>query len=266
VTFLPVPAGRFVMGSDRHYPEERPAHDAEVAAFLLARAPVTNAEFAAFVRATDYVTVAERAPDPALYPGVPPERLVPGSAVFAPPSHPVDLADTLQWWAYVPGASWRDHAHRTEHPVVHVALADAEAYAAWAGARLPSEVEWERAAAGATVEHANVWEGEFPWRSTRPGGAGTTPVGTYAPNPLGLVDMVGNVWEWTATAWGAHLAPPPAPCCAPGDPAAPAIALRVAKGGSYLCAASYCARYRPAARMAMAEDSGASNLGFRVAR
>lgn len=272
MTFVEVDGGRFVMGSDAHYPEERPAHDVEVDGFALSVAPVTNAEFAAFVGATGYVTGAERQPDPALYPGVPAERLVPGSAVFVPPPHPVDLADTMQWWAYVPGASWKapegpgsDVSGRADHPVVHVALADAESYASWSGLRLPSEVEWERAAAGASADAANVWEGEFPWRSTRAGGAGTTAVGSYAPNRFGLVDMVGNVWEWTATPWAAHLAPP-SPCCGASDPAAPAIARNVAKGGSFLCAPSYCARYRPAARMAMAVDSGASNLGFRCAR
>ena len=266
MALVEVPGGRFVMGSDRHYPEERPAHEVDVAGFSLMAAPVTNDEFAAFVTATGYVTLAERPPDPARYPGVPAERLVPGSAVFTPPEHPVDLADTLQWWAYVPGASWRDHAGKGDHPVVHVALADAEAYAAWVGMRLPTEVEWERAAADASVESANVWEGEFPWRSTRPGGGGTTAVGTYAANPFGLLDMVGNVWEWTATPWAAHLAPPSSPCCGATDPAAPSIPLHVAKGGSFLCAPEYCARYRPAARMAMAVDSGASNLGFRCAR
>lgn len=243
-----VPAGTFVMGSDHDYPEERPAQTTSVGAFSIAEAPTTVAQFAAFVEATGWVTLAEQ----------PPEGFAAaaGSAVFRPTAGPVDLADPLQWWTWVDGACWQrpDGVQDAlpEHPVVQVARVDALAYCAWAGVRLPTEVEWEWAAQGSVV--GNVWEGEFPWS----GGFGTTAVGAYDPNPLGLVDCLGNVWELTFDDWThSHEAT----CCAP-----PSVgALGLAKGGSYLCAPSYCRRYRPAARMAMALDSPACHLGFRVA-
>ncbi|MGB8649020.1 MAG: SUMF1/EgtB/PvdO family nonheme iron enzyme [Mycobacteriales bacterium] len=246
------------MGSDRYYPEERPAHEVHVSAFAIAEAPVTVAQFAAFVDATGHVTTAELPP-----PGF---DVPAGSAVFTPPAGPVDLADPSAWWSWVPGACWR---HPTgpgseaapDHPVVQVSYGDARAYCAWAGVTLPTEAQWERAAQGAHCGEANVWHGAFPWQA---GGLGTTsPVGTWAPNPLGLVDAVGNVWEWTSDPWSHDHTPR---CCAPAeDPLAPGVALRVAKGGSFLCSEDYCARYRPAARMAMAEDSPSCHLGFRVA-
>ena len=247
-----VPAGSFTMGSDRHYPEERPAHPVGVEAFEIAEAPVTVAQFAAFVDATGHVTAAERDGS---------------AAVFTPPAHPVDLADPLQWWSLVAGAQWRHPAGPgsaavPDHPVVQVALGDALAYCAWAGVRLPTEAEWERAAQGATREEANVWHGAFPWDAR--GLATTSPVGSWAPNPLGLVDAVGNVWEWTTTAWTRDHQP--GCCSAPAtDPLSPGVALQVAKGGSFLCSEDYCARYRPQARMAMAVDSPSCHLGFRVA-
>lgn len=240
-----IDGGSFTMGSDHDYPEERPAFAATVEGFEIAEAPVTVAQFALFVAETGHVTSAEVAP--AGY------DALPGSAVFVPSTGPVDLSDTRAWWSWGAGVSWRDGA--PDHPVVHVSLDDALAYCTWAGVRLPTETEWEWAAQGSV--RGNTWQGAFPYDCQ---GLGTTsPVGSYAPNPWGLVDALGNVWEWTATPWtSSHQAT----CCAP-----PADGSRqVAKGGSFLCAPDYCARYRPAARMAMAVDSTTCHLGFRVAR
>lgn len=345
-----VPGGRAVVGSDEHYPEERPARVVEVAAFRIDATPVTNRAFAAFVAATGWVTVAERAA-PA------------GSAVFAMTAGPVDLHDPGQWWRFAPGASWRAPlgpgstlAGRDDHPVVHVALADAAAYAAWCGKRLPTETEWEVAARGGLPGApyawgdellpggrllANFWTGAFPWYFARGGAPGTTAVGSFPPNGYGAADMIGNVWEWTTSPFaadgGATAAADgdAAPRCACGDAAvraataasevggdpstiAPSAADRHAspiaasptgshsspsaasppgshsspsaasprghaasraatpftaapsalialKGGSYLCAAEYCARYRPAARIGLTPDSTTAHVGFRCA-
>ena len=240
-----IDGGTFSMGSDAHYPEERPAHLVTVERFEIAEAPVTVAQFALFVADTGHVTSAE----------LPPlgYDAGPGSAVFVPATGPVDLSDTRVWWAWSEGACWRDGA--LDHPVVHVSLADALTYCGWAGVRLPSEMEWEWAAQGSV--QGNTWKGAFPYDCL---GLGTTsPVGSYAPNPWGLVDALGNVWEWTSTPWtSSHVVS----CCAPPSDGE----RQVAKGGSFLCAPDYCARYRPQARMAMAVDSTTSHLGFRVAR
>ncbi len=298
---VPLPGGRFRMGSDRHYPEEAPAHEAVVGPFRIDRTLVTNRRFAAFVMATSYLTVAEIAPDPADYPGAPSELLVPGSLVFTPTAGPVRLDDWNQWWRWVPGADWR---HPTgpdssldglwDHPVVQVAAADAEAYAAWAGRRLPTEAEWEYAARGgggdsefawgADLEPggrhmANVWQGAFPHgNSAADGFVRTSPVGHYPANGFGLLDMIGNVWEWTAD-WYADRHSIAADGCCGGhggpkiraeeshDPAMPDIPIprRVLKGGSHLCSPLYCRRYRPAARHPQAVDSATSHIGFRCA-
>jgi len=258
--------GRFRVGSDEHYPEERPARDVVVAAFRIDRDPVSNRAFAAFVAATGHRTAAERAAPP-------------GSAVFVMTDAPVDLRDPARWWRFVAGASWRapegagSHVEdRAEHPVVHVARADAEAYAAWRGVRLPTEAEWEVAARGgldaATYAWgddlapggrlmANVWTGAFPWYFARPGAPGTTAIGSFPPNRYGLADMIGNAWEWTASPFDGH-----AERHCHGDGSGALVAL---KGGSYLCAAEYCARYRPAARIGLTPDSTAANVGFRCA-
>lgn len=291
-----LPGGRFRMGSDHHYPEEAPAHEAEVASFWIDRTPVTNRQFQAFVEATGYTTVAEVAPRAEDYPGARPELLQPGSAVFTPTAGPVRLDDWSQWWRWTPGADWR---HPTgpessldglmDHPVVHVALADAEAYAAWAGTELPTEAEWEYAAWAGMWRHefawgdelepggrhmANLWQGPFPHaNSAADGWVRTSPVGSFPANGFGLVDMIGNVWEWTADWWHSRHEPARA-CCAPEararsvDPAQPTVPIprRVLKGGSHLCAPSYCRRYRPAARHAQAIDTGTSHIGFRTVR
>ena len=232
------------MGSDDFYPEERPVHQVEVDGFMMDEHPVTVAEFRRFVKDTGYVTVAERPLDPADYPGADPDLLVPGSLVFDPPDHPVDLRVPSNWWSYRPGAQWRHpegptstlHG-RERHPVTHVAPEDAEAFAAWTGKELPTEAEWEFAARGglegATFVWgdefapkgkmmANTWQGEFPWQNlTVDGFEGTSPVRSFPPNGYGLYDMAGNVWEWTSDYFtdfegGAHHA-----CCVPRNPRRP---------------------------------------------
>jgi formylglycine-generating enzyme required for sulfatase activity len=206
-----IPAGSFVMGSDRHYPEERPVHPVRVEGFSMDETTVTNAQYTAFVEATGYVTVAERPIDPALYPGADEQLLVPGSLVFRMTDGPVDLAEFRNWWTWTPGACWRQPegpgsgiAGRENHPVVQVAFEDAAAYAAWAGKELPSESEWEHAARGGLDgaefawgdelaprgRHlANTWQGPFPWRNFEADGfAGTCPVRSFPANGYGLYE------------------------------------------------------------------------------
>jgi formylglycine-generating enzyme required for sulfatase activity len=295
-----IPGGRFAMGSESHYPEERPVRQVSVDGFWIDRTPVTNRAFAQFVLETGHRTVAEIAPDAADYPGALPEYLVPASLVFTPPRHPVDLrGSTSQWWQMVPGANWQ---HPTgpgsniralaDHPVVHVALADVTAYAEWAGASIPSEAEWEFAARGGRdgeeyawgdsflvggKHMANTWQGDFPHDNTlEDGWRRTSPVGSYPANGYGLIDMIGNVWEWTADWWSLAVPGEAAhPCCAAHDPRGgteadsihpddvAAIPRRVLKGGSHLCAPSYCRRYRPAARHSHPVDTSTSHVGFR---
>ena len=295
-----VPGGTFLMGSEDFYPEERPVHRVEVDAFWMDRRPVTVAQFRRFVKATGYVTLAERAPEAADYPDADPALLVPGALVFRPTRGPVDLRDVANWWNWVPGARWdrpegpgSDTYTRAKHPVVHVAYEDAEAYAAWAGKTLPTEAEWERAARGglegATYAWgddeapdgrfmANFWQGEFPWQNLgQDGFMGTSPVASYAPNGFGLHDMTGNVWEWTSDFFTPrHPDEAAKACCVPHNPrvtseagsfaaGAPGehIPRRVVKGGSHLCAANYCLRYRPSARQGEAVDTSTSHSGVR---
>jgi formylglycine-generating enzyme len=277
-----IPAGSFLMGSDAFYPEEAPVRRVEVNGFWIDERPVSVAEFRRFVKATGHVTVAERAPDPADFPDAFPGQLVPGSLVFRRTRGPVDLRDFRHWWAYVPGACWRrpegagsDTYTRGRHPVTHVAYEDAAAYAAWAGKALPTEAEWEYAARGglegATYSWgddpfpggramANTWQGEFPWQNLLVDGyEETSPVASFPPNGYGLYDMTGNVWEWTSDRFGDTGAVKP--CC--GPVAADGLERRVIKGGSHLCAPSYCLRYRPAARQGEAVDTSTSHIGFR---
>jgi formylglycine-generating enzyme required for sulfatase activity len=297
-----VPAQTYTMGSDRHYPEEGPAHPVAVDGFWMETHQVTNVQFAAFADATGYLTVAERPLDPADFPGAPVENLQPGSMVFTKTAGPVDLRHLSLWWTWTPGASWRhpegsrsSSIDREDHPVVHIAYEDAEAYAAWAGRELPSEAEWEAAARGGLDQTtytwgdepetpdgrlANYWHGDFPWRPT-PGYGRTSPVGSFPANSYGLFDMAGNVWEWTSDWYGTRHAGDVdvAPCCAPRNPRGPAVEAsydprqpqfrvprKVIKGGSFLCADSYCLRYRPAARRPQMIDTGMSHLGFRCVK
>ena len=279
------------MGSDRFYPDEAPVHVEAVSAVAVERHPVTNAQFAVFVADTAHVTLAEQAIDPDRYPGVAAEDLAAGALAFRSTEGPVDLGDWRQWWTWAPGANWRqpfgpgsDLTGKDDHPVVQVAYGDARAYAAWAGRRLPTEREWEYAARGGSTSTyawgedlrpagtlmANTWQGRFPYLNTGANGwRGTSPVGSFPENRFGLVDLIGNVWEWTSTTYtGRHQ--PAAPCCAPtrgpthdperlDDPN-----LRKAlKGGSHLCAPEYCLRYRPAARSPQAVDTSTTHIGFR---
>ncbi len=281
-----LPGGPFRMGSTSFYPEEAPIHTVAVAAYAIERHPVTNAQFAEFVDDTGYVTVAEQELDPALYRGANPADLVPGALVFRATAGPVDLRDWRQWWEWKPGACWRhpfgpdsDISGRLEHPVVQVAYPDAAAYARWAGRRLPSEAEWEYAARGGSTTTyawgddatpdgrlmANTWQGHFPFQNDGAlGWTGTSPVGTFPPNGYGLVDMIGNVWEWTTTEFVGHhrLDQPTQGCCSPTDDADPTVSQAL-KGGSHLCAPEYCHRYRPAARSPQSQDSATTHIGFR---
>ncbi|QFU16077.1 SUMF1/EgtB/PvdO family nonheme iron enzyme [Microvirga thermotolerans] len=295
-----LPGGTFRMGSDRHYPEEAPVHRVTVDGFWMDAAPVTNRQFRAFVAATGHVTVAEKRPDPKDYPGALPHMLKAGSLVFSPPDHPVPLNDWSRWWAFVFGANWRrpygpgsSIEGLDDHPVVHVAYPDAEAYARWAGKELPTEAEWEFAARGGLDgaefawgdeltpdgrHMANTWQGLFPFQNSREDGyERTSPVRAYPPNGYGLYDMIGNVWEWTGDWYEPkHPADAAKPCCIPSnprggreeasyDPCQPEIRIprKVLKGGSHLCAPSYCRRYRPAARHPEPVDTSTSHVGFR---
>jgi sulfatase modifying factor 1 len=281
-----IPGGDFVMGSNRFYREERPARAARVDGFWIDPQPVTNAEYREFVRATGYVTTSERMPDPALYPDAAPEFLVPGSLVFTKPDVPVGLRDYRAWWAYVPGANWRHPEgpesnidDRWDHPVVHVAFEDVVAYAGWAGKSLPTEAEWEFAARGglrdatyawgeefAPQGHAmaNIWQGRFPFENLAEDGCeGTSPVGAFPANGYGLYDMIGNVWEWTASAYAMPGAASDKPSCCQAKESNDRTANRVVKGGSHLCAPNYCLRYRPAARQSQTLDTSTTHIGFR---
>jgi formylglycine-generating enzyme required for sulfatase activity len=279
-----LPAGSFRMGTTSFYPEEAPERTATVDAFAVERHPVTNAQYAEFVADTGHVTVAEQPLDPALYPGVAAEDLLPGALVFRPTAGPVDLRDWRQWWDWAPGACWRhpfgpdsDVAELADHPVVQLAYTDAAAYATWAGRRLPTEAEWEYAArGGATTTYAwgdevapggrlmaNTWQGRFPYRNDGAlGWVGTSPVGAFPPNGFGLLDMIGNVWEWTTTRFSAHHLGAANGCCPPAQAPDPTI-NQTLKGGSHLCAPEYCHRYRPAARSSQSQDSATTHIGFR---
>jgi formylglycine-generating enzyme len=295
-----IPARTFRMGSDGHYPEERPAHLVSVDGFWIDRSPVTNARFMRFVEATGHVTFAEKAPDPEQYPGALPEMLYAGSLVFARPAGPVDLKNFKNWWTFLRAADWRHPQGEAttidgleQHPVVHVTFGDAEAFAAWEGKSLPTEAEWELAARGGLEgadyawgdtfrpgdrDMANTWQGEFPWQNLATDGyEGTSPVGAFPANGYGLHDMIGNVWEWT-TDWYVPRHPNEVvkACCTPNNPRGPQeresydpgqpeirIPRRVIKGGSHLCAPNYCRRYRPAARFPEPVDTSTCHLGFR---
>lgn len=282
-----IEGGEFVMGSDLVYREEGPPRITRVKAFWIDPHEVTNAQFGAFVAATGYVTTAEKPVDPALFDlpaeAIPPQMLEPGSAVFVAPDRP--STRYVDWWRYVPGASWRrpegpDGPEADPRlPVVHLSFADMQAYAAWRGGRLPSEAEWEFAAsageaAGAVQpgpDEANSWQGVFPVTNEEADGFfGAAPVGCFAPNALGLYDMVGNVWEVTRDLY--HPGHDPAARDNPRGPSEtdayeplnPGLVTRVMKGGSYLCAPNYCQRYRPQSRQGRDPGMGASNVGFRL--
>jgi len=311
-----VPAGEFTMGSDRPdaRPDEGPSHRVRVEGFWMDLTEVTNAQFRAFVDETGYVTTAERPVDwealkrqlPPGTPRPPDAQLAPGSLVFTPPPASVPLGtpdDHVQWWSWVPGASWRHPAGpgssiegQDDHPVVQVSWEDASAYAAWAKKELPTEAQWEHAARlghdgetfawGDELEPggahlANIWQGSFPAEDLGLDGfTGPAPVRSFPPNELGLHDLIGNVWEWTRDrfdpgAYARRVSELGAESCCV-DPQGPATTRdprnpystdsRVQKGGSFLCHASYCSSYRPSAKMGSPTDTGMSHVGFRCVR
>jgi formylglycine-generating enzyme required for sulfatase activity len=296
-----VPGGTFAMGSERGYPEEAPVRQVCVDAFWIDETPVTNAQFAGFVAATGHVTYAEIAPDPKDYPGMPPEMAQAGSLVFEKTAGPVDLSSgAVPWWDFRFGANWRapqgpgsSIQGLEDHPVVHIAYADAQAYADWAGKSLPTEAEHEFAARGGLdgkdfawgdelapggAMLANYWQGRFPYANTEQDGyLRTSPVRSYPPNGYGLYDMIANVWEWTSDWYGEHKPEKKkrGSCCVPANPRggtrgasvaagdAARIPRKVLKGGSHLCAEDYCQRYRPAARYPQPIDTTTGHVGFR---
>jgi formylglycine-generating enzyme len=300
-----VPGGEFTMGTDAPdaWDDEKPAHRVRVNGFFMDETDVTNAQFREFVEATGYVTTAEKPPDVGeimrqMPPGTPPpsrEKLVPGSLVFRPTDGPVSLKDYSQWWKWTPGANWRHPEGpgssiegREDHPVVHVSWDDANAYAKWAGKRLPTEAEWEFAARGGLDQkkyawgdepfnpdrpQCHIWQGDFPYRNTaQDGHQRTAPVKSYPPNGYGLYDMGGNVWQWCSDWYQRDLYRqragkdvidnPPGPERS-SDPARPYTPQRSQRGGSFLCNDSYCSRYRPSARHGCSPDTGMSHVGFR---
>jgi sulfatase modifying factor 1 len=303
-----IPANDFVMGTNEEeaYDHERPAHKVRLKGFWMSATEVTNAQFKKFVDATGYKTVAERKPtweelSKQLPPGTPPppdDVLVPGSLVFVKPDHPVSLNDVSQWWFFVPQADW-NHPEgpqsnlegRWNHPVVHVAYEDAEAYCKWAGQRMPTEAEWEFASRGGKEQTryswgnelkpqgaamANIFQGSFPMNNLKEDGfEKTSPVKSYQANEFGLYDMIGNVWEWTSDLYDVayyktiandSVTIAPLGSSQSFDPIEPYATKRVTKGGSFLCASDYCTNYRPSARQGSAVDSGSSNIGFRTVK
>lgn len=301
-----IPGGEFSMGTEDPtrslcggrdpMPDARPIHRVSVDGFWMDETEVTNEQFAAFVAATGYVTVAERSLNPADFPGAPLEALVPGSLVFTPPSRAVPLDHVAQWWRYQPGANWRHPegpgsgiAGKEKYPVVHIAYEDAEAYAKWAGKRLPTEAEWEFAARGGLAGTsyawgddlqpggkwlANIFEGKFPTRDTGEDGfAGIAPVGQFPANGYGLRDVAGNVWEWCSdwyrsdtyvqrTAKGGVARNPKGPADS-HDPTEPGTPKRVHRGGSFLCTDQYCTRYMVGSRDKGDPNTSSNHLGFR---
>ena len=304
-----IPGGEFSMGTPdpRSLPQGghdpmgdgRPIHRVYVDGFWADATEVTNDEFARFVEATGYVTVAERTPTKEEFPEAPPENLVAGSVCFSPSSTSVPLDDHYQWWTYERGASWKHPMGpqsslegRGRYPVVHVAYADAEAYAAWAGKRLPTEAEWELAARGGLSGKpyawgdelkpggkwmANIYQGRFPVKGedkAEDGFAGVAPVAQFPPNGYGLYDVAGNVWEWTSdwyrpdtyASLGSGVARNPKGPSSSFDPSEPNVPKRVHRGGSFLCTDQYCTRYMIGTRGKGEVDSASNHLGFRCVK
>tara|TARA_R110002012_G_scaffold38661_3_gene107310 strand:- start:6077 stop:7222 length:1146 start_codon:yes stop_codon:yes gene_type:complete len=306
-----IPGGEFNQGAlpNDHMAmsHEKPVHPVHVNGFFMDIHEVTNAQFAQFVAETGYVTMAEREIDweemkKQLPEGTqkPPDSILqPGSLVFKKTKSSVpNLYDYSQWWEWKIGANWRhpygpgsDIEGKGNHPVVHIAYEDAQAYCKWAGRRLPTEAEWEYAARAGKDEsiffwgddnsllssHANSWEGEFPVENTMEDGfERSAPVMSYPKNDFGLHDMAGNVWEWTSDwyntnyyqklASNGEVTQNPKGAASAFNSNNPYAQECVIKGGSFLCSASYCASYRISARMATSPDSGMEHLGFRTVR
>jgi len=285
--------GSYAMGSE-DFEDSKPVHRVQVNDFWMDEHEVTNAQFEMFVKATGYTTVAERPLDPGDYPGVPLENLVPGSAVFTPPSKKVSLDDPMQWWSYVPGANWRHPlgpsstiTGKENEPVVQVCYTDAEAYAKWAGKRLPTEAEWEYAARAGTKSAtyywgnelkpggkwmANIFQGSFPDHNIMEDRFQTTaPVKSFPANAFGLYDMEGNVWEWCSDLYRpdyyqhSKTDNPRGPADS-YDPDEPGTIKHVQRGGSFLCSDDYCIRYKAGSRGKGETGSASNNLGFRCVK
>ena len=285
--------GSYAMGSE-DFEDSKPVHRVQVNDFWMDEHEVTNAQFEMFVKATGYTTVAERPLDPADYPGVPLENLVPGSAVFTPPSKKVSLDDPMQWWSYVPGANWRHPlgpsstiTGKENEPVVQVCYTDAEAYAKWAGKRLPTEAEWEYAARAGKKNAtyywgnelkpggkwmANIFQGSFPDHNIIEDRFQTTaPAESFPANAFGLYDMEGNVWEWCSDLYRpdyyqrSKTDNPRGPADS-YDPDEPGTIKHVQRGGSFLCSDDYCIRYKAGSRGKGETGSASNNLGFRCVK
>jgi formylglycine-generating enzyme required for sulfatase activity len=304
-----IPGGEFSMGckDPRSTPDgghemmedARPIHRVYVDGFWMDKTDVTNAQFERFVKATGYVTVAERKPSAKDFPGVPPEKLVTGSLVFAPPQNAVSLDDYSQWWSYVPGANWRhprgpgsNIVGKGNYPVVQVAYEDAAAYAKWTGKRLPTEAEWEFAARGGLTGKTYAWgdsmrpngkwmanthQGHFPDHDNAEDGyGGLAAVAQYPPNAYDLYDITGNVWQWTSDLYRADyytqlsamgkVARNPVGPPTSLDPAEPGVIKRVQRGGSFLCTSQYCSRYIIGTRGKGEVTSATNHVGFRCVK
>lgn len=293
-----IAGGSFVMGDNTiNMPDAIPLHTVTVSGFWMDETPVTNTQFEEFVRATGYVTVAERPLNPSDFPGVPKDKLIPGSIVFQSPKKITSLENPQQWWAYVPGACWKfPHGpgssinNKDDYPVVHICWEDAQAFCKWAGKRLPTEAEFEFAARGGLEQQryawgneltpsgkwpANIWQGEFPVNNTQEDGyAGTSPVKSFAPNANGLYDVSGNVWQW-CNDWyradyyetlAASTAVNPTGPDTSYDPYEPGVQKKVQRSGSYMCSDQYCIRYIVGSRGKGEVLSSSSNVGFRCTR
>lgn len=303
-----IPGGSFLMGSTDPLArrDEQPVHRVTVDGFWMDETEVTNAQFRKFIETTGYVTTAERKPKleeimAQLPPGTPPppeEALVAGALVFVMPASPTPTQNAAAWWQWTPGANWRHPegpgstiVGKDNYPVVQVSWDDAQAYAAWAGKRLPTEAEWEYASRGGleakpfvwgeeppadTKPLANIWHGTFPHENTELDGFRfSAPVKRFPPNGYGLYDMAGNVWEWCADWYRPdtytrqakeEAARNPQGPDESFDPDEPTVPKRVQRGGSFLCHVSYCASYRPAARMKCSPDTGLMHSGFRCVK
>ena len=289
-----IPGGSFQMGST-NFEDAQPLHQVKVNAFYMDAHEVTNAQFAEFVKATGYKTVAERELDPKDFPGADPALLVPGSAVFSAPKNVQNLQNHLQWWEYIPGANWRHPEGpnsqikgKENHPVTQVAYQDAEAYAKWAGKRLPTEAEWEFAAKAGKHQSetyywgsekledgkwlANIYQGQFPTNNSKEDGFETTaPVKSYPANAYGLYDMEGNVWEWCSDYYRPDYYQHSSKDNPKGpndsyDPQEPGTVKRVQRGGSFLCNDQYCERYKAGSRGKGEINSPTNNVGFRCVK
>jgi formylglycine-generating enzyme required for sulfatase activity len=299
-----IPGGEFSMGAgetpgsrnhEQHSSSDaQPIHRVRVGGFWMDCTTVTNEQFAQFVAATGYVTVAERPPDGLAF--IPAGKTPGGANVFDPSSESTSMDDFHQWWRYQPGADWRHPegpqstiAGKEHLPVVQVAYADALAFAAWSGKRLPTEAEWEFAARGGLTGQpyawgaslkpngkwmANIFQGSFPGKDTGEDGfAGVAPVGKYPANGYGLYDMSGNVWQWCSDWYRADyyrdlmkqgvVSPNPGGPPDSLDPEEPTVPKRVQRGGSFLCCDQYCGRYLVGRRGKSDPNTPSNHVGFR---